>query len=84
MARALPAVGSRVGGIPELLPSSCLVPVDDHRTLAAAMARLLTDRQAWEEQSHDNLKIAQSFEQSLLEGKFSAWLGQVPAARRGR
>ncbi|MFD2417333.1 glycosyltransferase [Amycolatopsis pigmentata] len=82
MARALPAVGSRIGGIPELLSPSCLVPVDDHRALAAAMARLLTDQQAWEEQSRDNLKLAQTFEQSLLEGKFSAWLAQVPAARR--
>jgi glycosyltransferase involved in cell wall biosynthesis len=84
MARALPAVGSRVGGIPELLPPSCLVPVDDHQALAAAMTRLLTDRRAWEEQSRDSLKIAQTFEQSLLEGKFSAWLGQVPPARHLR
>lgn len=84
MARALPAVGSRIGGIGELLPPSCLVPVDDHQALAASMAWLLTDHQAWEERSRDNLKLAQTFEQSLLEGKFSAWLGRVPAARRVR
>lgn len=81
MARALPAVGTRVGAIPELLPPFCLVPVDDHRALARAMRELLTDREAWEEQSRDNLKIAQSFEQTLLEHKFSAWLDQVPSAR---
>lgn len=80
MARGLPAVGTRVGAIPELLPPCCLVPVDDHRALARAMRELLTDREAWEEQSRDNLKIAQTFEQTLLEHKFSAWLDQVPSA----
>ncbi|WP_052372325.1 glycosyltransferase [Amycolatopsis taiwanensis] len=80
MARSLPAVGTRVGAIPELLPSFCLVPVDDHRALARAMRDLLTDREAWEEQSRDNLKIAQSFEQTLLEHQFSAWLDRVPSA----
>lgn len=80
MARSLPAVGTRVGAIPELLPPFCLVPVDDHRALARAMRELLTDREAWEEQSRDNLKIAQTFEQTLLEHQFSVWLDQVPSA----
>ncbi|HET6500110.1 MAG TPA: glycosyltransferase [Amycolatopsis sp.] len=83
MARALPAVGSRVGGVPELLPPSCLVPVDDQHALARAIGELLTDQRAWEEQSRANLKIAQTFEQSLLEHRFSAWLDQLPPARHG-
>jgi glycosyltransferase involved in cell wall biosynthesis len=83
MARALPAVGSDVGGIPELLSPSCLVPAGDHVALAKAMAGLLSDPQRWEEQSRDNLKIAHTFAQSLLEERFSAWLSQIPPARRG-
>ncbi|HKS46878.1 MAG TPA: glycosyltransferase [Amycolatopsis sp.] len=81
MARALPAVGSRVGGVPELLQPSCLVPVGDHHALARAMTDLLTDPAVWEEQSRVNLKVAQTFEQSLLEQRFSTWLDRVPPAR---
>ncbi len=46
MARAVPVVASRVGGIPEVLldgETGLLVPPADERGLATAMARLLAD-----------------------------------------
>ncbi|MDT7725563.1 MAG: hypothetical protein QOI21_2139 [Actinomycetota bacterium] len=82
MARALPAVGSRIGGIPELLETSCLVPVGDHHALASALGDLVSDPGAWEEQSRNNLKIAQTYEKALLDDRFSTWLARVPPARR--
>ncbi|WP_309112239.1 glycosyltransferase [Saccharothrix sp.] len=84
MARALPAVGTRVGGIPELLDPRCLVDADDHEALARVMRWLLTDAQAWECQSRRNLDLARTFESSLLDEQFSAWLAQVRGARQGR
>lgn len=82
MARALPAVGSRVGGIEELLDRSCLVPPGDPSALAAVTKQLLTDPAAWEGQSRRNLRAAHSFEDSLLDARFDDWLSQVPLARR--
>jgi len=49
MARGLPALGTSVGGIPELLPADRLVPPDDPGALARALGRLCgagTDRVA--------------------------------------
>ncbi|TNC21877.1 glycosyltransferase [Amycolatopsis alkalitolerans] len=82
MARALPAVGSAVGGIPELLDESCLVPVDDPVALADAIRRLLTDPQAWEAQSARNLTVARGYEQAALDRRLAGWLRGVPSARR--
>jgi glycosyltransferase involved in cell wall biosynthesis len=81
MARALPAVGSAVGGIPELLDESCLVPPDDPEALAAAIHRLLSDPKTWEEQSRRNLETARGYEQSAADRLFATWLRQVPPAR---
>jgi glycosyltransferase involved in cell wall biosynthesis len=43
MARGLPAVATEVGGIPELLPSECLVPARDWQALADRIERLMAD-----------------------------------------
>jgi glycosyltransferase involved in cell wall biosynthesis len=82
MARALPAVGSDIGGIPELLDPRMLVRVDDERALAESIRTLLLDRTAWEEQSSRNLRRAHAYEQWHLEERFQSWLAAVPAARR--
>ena len=82
MARGLPAVGSDVGGIPELIEPAWLVPVDDDRALAEAMGRLLIDQAAWEEQSKRNLETARTYELSELEGRFKDWIASIPSARQ--
>jgi glycosyltransferase involved in cell wall biosynthesis len=43
MARGLPAVATHVGGVPELLPSECLVPPRDSGALADRIGQLLHD-----------------------------------------
>ena len=39
MAAGLPVVASRIGALPELVPSDCLVPPDDPRAMAEALLR---------------------------------------------
>jgi len=43
MARALPCIGSKVGGIPELLPDDDMVPPDDVLALARKMREILSE-----------------------------------------
>ncbi|MET0133936.1 MAG: glycosyltransferase, partial [Kibdelosporangium sp.] len=82
MARALPAVGSDVGGVPELIEHSWLSPVGDDRALADVIKSLLLNGSAWEEQSERNLRHAHRYELGLLDERFRGWLGDVPEARR--
>ncbi|WP_239567202.1 glycosyltransferase [Lentzea nigeriaca] len=80
MARALPAVGTCVGGIPELLEPRCLVEADDDVALARVIGRMLTDPCEWEQQSRLNLELARTYEKALLDERFSTWLSHIPNA----
>lgn len=81
MARALPAVATAVGGIPELLDPSCVVPPDDAPALADVLGRLLRNPTLWERQSRRNLEAASAFDMAALDEEFAAWLARIPAAR---
>ena len=66
MARALPCIGSAVGGIPELLDASDLVPAGDSAALAAKIQEVLRDPLRMEKMSRRNLAGAQEFVDSVL------------------
>ncbi|WP_323373708.1 glycosyltransferase [Plantactinospora alkalitolerans] len=61
MARGLPAVGTAVGGIPELLPPDDLVPPDDPEGLAGSIRQFLTDPARMAAASARNLGRAADF-----------------------
>lgn len=67
MARGLPCVGTEVGGIPELLPSSCLVPSKDAKVLAHAVRGLLLDRERMLRASLDNYEKAKTYDRNKLQ-----------------
>jgi glycosyltransferase involved in cell wall biosynthesis len=56
MARALPCIGSAVGGIPELLPADDLVPPGDARALAAKIHDVVADPDRRAKMSARNLQ----------------------------
>ena len=66
MARAVPCIGSAVGGIPELLDASELVPSGDPAALAAKIQEVLSDPSRMEKMSRRNLAGAQEFVDSVL------------------
>lgn len=66
MARAMPAIGSTAGGIPELLPSECLVAPDDVSGLAAKIRRMLSDPGWQAVASARNLRRARDFSATVL------------------
>lgn len=64
MARGLPVVAHRVGGIPERLPPASrqmLVPVGDHEALATILRRLMTERAKSAALGRLNRDVARSF-----------------------
>ena len=54
MARGLPAVATNVGGVPELLPSECLVPPRDAHALAVRVEQMMRDQPARRRLGHRN------------------------------
>jgi glycosyltransferase involved in cell wall biosynthesis len=66
MARRLPCIGSNVGGIPELLNASELVPVGDAAALAVKIQEVLRDPLRMEKISRKNLAEAMEYRDSVL------------------
>jgi glycosyltransferase involved in cell wall biosynthesis len=66
MSRGLPAVASTVGGIPELLPTDCLVPPNDARKLANKLIEVANDPARLERMSAENVRRAKDFTSNIL------------------
>ena len=66
MARGLPAVASRIGGIPELLDDTELVLPDDPAALARAVTSLLTNEQRYNAQAQRNLAVSRQYSNAAL------------------
>lgn len=70
MARALPCIGSNIGGIPELLSVDNMMPVGDDAALAQTIMCVLKDSQRMARMSAENLARAREFrEESLVESR---------------
>lgn len=82
MARALPAIGSSVGGIPELLPADALVPPDDEQALATAIAAAVRDPARLDRMSAASLARAQEYRADVLASRRRAFYERVRAAAR--
>jgi glycosyltransferase involved in cell wall biosynthesis len=77
MARALPCIGSTVGGIPELLPPEDLVPPGDVDALAKKISEVLRDPQRMKAMSARNLETAREYEEGLLRKRRDAFYDYV-------
>jgi glycosyltransferase involved in cell wall biosynthesis len=66
MARALPCIGSNIGGIPELLSPDSIVPVGDDAALAHTIMSVLGDPKRMALMSSENLARAHDFREELL------------------
>jgi glycosyltransferase involved in cell wall biosynthesis len=79
MARGLPAIGSTVGGIPELLPEDDLVPPNDVPALAAKIREFLGDPERMARTSARNLAKAREYSQEVLTPRRQALYSHVRA-----
>lgn len=69
MARAVPCIGSTVGGIPELLEARDMVAPDDIEALAAKIREVLTDPARMTQMSARNLKKAEEYREDILSAR---------------
>lgn len=76
-ARALPCLGTRIGGIPELLDESCMVPANDPEALARSIARLVSDPVLRARQSARNLTLARTYAEAELQGRRIGFLQEL-------
>ena len=77
MARALPCIGSNIGGIPELISADSLVPVGDHAALARTIISVLQDSKRMARMSTENLAQANSFREEVLRESRTQFLKLV-------
>jgi len=66
MAVGLPCIGSRVGGIPELLEERVLIEPGDYMGLAQKIEQLISDESFYNSQSQRNLIEAQNYLDTFL------------------
>ena len=69
MSEGLPCIGSRIGGIPELLEEEMLVPVDDAQALADRILYLIRHPEEADRHAGRNLEKAHSYADEVLKEK---------------
>jgi glycosyltransferase involved in cell wall biosynthesis len=76
MSRAVPAVGARTGGIPELIGPEHLHPASDHRCLAERIGRLLRRPDEMKLCARRNWEVARGFSGDVLDARRSGFLAR--------
>ncbi|MFY1631821.1 glycosyltransferase [Solwaraspora sp. WMMB335] len=82
MARALPAIATSVGGLPELLDPDCLVRAGDPTALATAIRGLLDDPARMARASARNLARASDYRAEVLAPRRAAFYRTIRLACR--
>lgn len=77
MARAVPCIGSTVGGIPELLPLEDLVPPDDVTALRQKIYDVATDPERASRMSARNLDKSKEFRLEILRKRRNDFYSHV-------
>lgn len=77
MAQGLPCIGSRIGGIPELLPGEALVPVGDAASLAGAIEYLVRAPAFANALAEQNLVRSHAYAESELRVRRLAFLQTI-------
>ena len=84
MARGVPSVATRVGGIPELLPGERLVPPGDARALAQAIGRLCAAPKQLVAIGRRDFAVARHYGAGVLRPRRRAFYERLRAAAEGQ
>jgi glycosyltransferase involved in cell wall biosynthesis len=84
MARALPCIGSAVGGIPELLDEEDMVVPDSPAALAARILDVCASPARLEKMSDRCLRRAGEFREHLLNTRWSEFFASIRETTKAR
>lgn len=79
MSRGLPCIASAVGGVPELLPATCLVPAGDVSALHRRLMAIAREPASRLQMSRQNRQTARGFEAAVLRPRWTSFYGYVYA-----
>lgn len=82
MSRGLPALGTKTGGIPELLGDDCTFPSKGADTIAQMLSALRPEDM--ERMAESNFERAKDFQKALLDQKRAAFYAAFAAAAEAR
>ncbi len=72
MARGLPCIGTKIGGIPELLSDEALVPINNDTALADKILQILNDEIVYNKLSRENFTESKAYAlEKLNQRRFS-------------
>lgn len=77
MGQGLPCIGSNVGGIPELLESSVIIPKGSATELASKIMYLIQNPDFYNKQAERNLLESKKYESSFLDEKRKAFYNEI-------
>ena len=77
MAKGLPIIGSNVGGIPELLTSNAVIPVNNATALADKIIEILSNPELYDFLATRNLQESRKYEESVLAAKRELYFKKV-------
>lgn len=77
MAQSLPCIGTKVGGIPELLPPESLVDASDISAISQLIIKNIKDEDFYTKQFRQNFSKAKTFEKSKLDSKRQEFLSYL-------
>ena len=77
MAHGVPCIGTRVGGIPELLDDEALVEKEDPEALADLIEKLIDDSEFYDAQARRNLTVAYQYGKEHLDALRGAFFDYI-------
>lgn len=77
MAVGLPCIGTRVGGIPELLDEEVLVAKNNMEELVTKMKEILTDKDFYNQQAKRNLKESENYTEVILSERRNQYYNYI-------
>jgi glycosyltransferase involved in cell wall biosynthesis len=84
MSRGLPAIGSAVGGVPDILDPDALVPPGNPDALAESIGRYMSDRDRLARASTRGFDTAMGWRLDVMNAQKKAFFGAIQGAGRAR
>lgn len=77
MAKGLPVIGTRVGGIPELLTENSLIDPDDAISLAEKIKKFIAESDSYDNEAQRNYDESLKYEDSILQKERQNFYNEV-------